>query len=94
MTTSMSVPRKTKRHVVLYLSLLLFLYVLVPNPHRQQFDRAFASWHRDLTRENEAFLRVQQPKNTIVELKTSAIGAFVRCTAGLASYTVARRLRR
>lgn len=96
MRETASVARKTMLCAVLgYLSILTLLYVLVPNLiHRRQFDRAFESWHKDPTSQNEAFLRIEQHRNTIVHLETSATGAFVLWIASFACYRIVRCARR
>jgi hypothetical protein len=73
--------------VVLYLSLLAFLYALVPSLiHRRQLDLAFESWHKNPTSQNEPFLSFahKQRCNIIIQPEGSAIAALVLWVAGFA----------
>jgi hypothetical protein len=70
---------------VAYLFLLTLFYALSPEIiHRHDFDRAFVSWRKEPNPRNEATLRVQQRKNTIVQLEMSAVLAPVMWAAGFA----------
>jgi hypothetical protein len=78
--------------VVLYLSLLAFLYALVPNLiHRRQLDPAFESWHKNPTSQNEPFLRTQTAPHIIIQHEGSAIAVLVLWVAGFACYEIAHR---
>jgi hypothetical protein len=91
----MSLSRKAILGTISYLFLVALLSVVLPVAiHRTEFDRAFLSWHRNQTPQNEALLRNQRRRNEIANLETSAILALVLWGAGIVSYEIVRRARR
>ncbi len=82
-----------------YLALTIVLAMTVPSfIHRRDWDKAYETWRKSPTPENEAAFRVQQQKNDQIHLLDSAIGAVILFVLGLTAYRgvrfVAKHLKR
>jgi hypothetical protein len=89
----MSLPRKAIVGSIVYLSLLILLYIFLPNlVHRQEFDQAFVPWQKDPSSQNKAILEIQKRMNMVIQLEASAATAFVLWIAGFTWYCVARHI--
>lgn len=73
-----------------YVLLVILMFSVPMFIHRQDFDRAFSAWYTNRTPENETALRIQQHKNTVINLEFSAVGAFVLLAVGYGLYALVR----
>jgi hypothetical protein len=71
------------------------LVSLIPeHTHRRDFDRAFFTWFKNRTPQNEAALRAEQHKNEIIRLQDSAVIALVVVVIAGGTYIMVRFVRR
>jgi hypothetical protein len=76
-------------------AMAFILVCLIPEHiHRQDFDRAFDTWFKNRTPENEAALRAEQYKNEIIHLQDSAVIALVVVVIAGGTYKGVRFVRR
>lgn len=96
---TMTLARKSIYVLLAYLALTFILAATVPSfIHRRNRDKAYFTWMKSPTPQNEAAFREQQRINDLIHLADSAIGALVLMTLSLGSYGVFefafKRLRR
>jgi hypothetical protein len=72
----------------------ILVYLTPEQIHRRDFDRAFFTWFKNRTPENEAALRAEQHKNEIIRLQDSAVIALVVVIIAGGTYKVIRFVRR
>lgn len=72
----------------------ILVYLIPEHIHRRDFDRAFFTWFKDRTPQNEAALRAEQNKNGIIHLQDSAIIALAVLVIAGGAYKVVRFSRR
>jgi len=90
----MPVWKSLLRFLAMYAASFALVYLIPEQIHRRDFDRAFFTWWKNRTPENEAALRVEQRKNKIIHLIDSAvIAVFVVVFVG-GTYKVVRLVRR
>jgi hypothetical protein len=75
-------------------AIVFILVYLTEDIHRRDFDRAFFTWLKNRTPENEAALRVEQRKNEIIRLRDSAVFAAFAVVIVGGTYKVVRLVRR
>jgi hypothetical protein len=76
-------------------AMAFILVSLIPEHiHRRDFDRAFFTWFKNRTPQNEAALRAEQHKNEIIRLQDSAVIALVVVVIAGGTYMIVRFVRR
>jgi len=86
----MKLGKRALRFLVAYILVMTLMLSVPGHIHRQDFDRAFAAWYKNRTPENEAALRLQQHKGTVIELEFCAVGALVVLVVGYGLYKLVR----
>jgi hypothetical protein len=82
------------RYFAAYAIAFILVFLTPEHIHRRDFDRAFFTWWRNRTPQNEAALRVEQNKNEIIHLQDSAGIALVVVIIGFGTYNIARFVKR
>ena len=74
-------------------AIVFSLVYLTEHIHRRDFDRAFFTWWKNRTPDNEAVLRAEQHKNQIIRLRDSATIALLVVVIAGGTYKVVRFVR-
>jgi hypothetical protein len=82
------------RFVVFYALALALVYLIPEHIHRRDFDKAFTTWLRDRTPQNEAALEVERRKNEMIHIEDSVVIALAVVVLGSGIYYVPRLVRR
>jgi hypothetical protein len=90
----MRLAKITLRYLGYYVLVFILVSLIPEHIHRRDFDRAFSTWWKDRTPQNEAALRAEQHKNEIIQLQDSAVIALVVLVVVGGTYKVVCFVRR
>jgi hypothetical protein len=82
----MSAKKTLLRFLAVYFIAFVLVYLIPQHTHRRAFDKAFVTFLRDPTPQNEEALRVEQRKNEMITLAVSAVIALVPVALGAGIY--------
>jgi ABC-type phosphate transport system permease subunit len=82
----MSAKKTLLRFLAIYFIAFVLVYLIPQHIHRRAFDKAFVTFLRDPTPQNEEAFRVEQRKNEIIMLAVSAVIALVPVAMGAGIY--------
>jgi hypothetical protein len=80
----MSAKKTLLRFLAVYFIAFVLVYLIPQHTHRRAFDKAFVTFLRDPTPQNEEALRVEQRKNEMITV--SAVIALVPVALGAGIY--------